>query len=107
MGFSGHQSNPHIGDLRSGQHAPVLLFFQMRQNQSLPIQIQFIRAAVCGKLQAAARLPRFQKKMHLRIVTQRFKMPYSLHRRSNRFLIDDAAGTEFYPNAKTIPDHTL
>ena len=57
----------------------MLFFLQMCQDQPLPVPIQLIFICRSKKLQSASSLSRFQKKMHLCIMTQRLKMPYALY----------------------------
>ena len=83
------------------------LLFQMGQYQALPVPAQLVLAAGRSKLQAAARLSRFQQKVHFRIMAQRLKMPHTLHRIRNGFFIYNAAFSEVHRYIKTFPDHGL
>ena len=77
---SGDQRKFDIRDRRPSQHTGKFFFSQMCKNQSLPVQIQFVLAAFCHKLKAAAPWKRFHFKMHFRIMAQWFKMSHSNHR---------------------------
>ena len=89
MGASGDEGDVHIGQRRAGQHAPVGLFRQMRQDQPLPVQRQRVRRAHGIELQAGAGLCRLHQQMHLGIVPQRLIMPHALDRRGDRLKIND------------------
>ena len=82
----------------------MLFFFQMGEDQALPVPIQLVFTCRCKKLQSASSLPRFQKKMHFRIMTQWFKMAYAFHRCGNGFFIYNISGSEFHSYMKTFPD---
>ena len=104
---SGDQCDLDICDRRTGQHTDMLFFFQMRKDQPLPVPIQKILTAVGIKLNTASPLQRLQKQMHLRIVTQRFKMSDAFHRTCDRLFIDNAALTKRNVLLKPLFDQTL
>ena len=83
------------------------LLFQMGQYQALPVPAQLVLAAGRSKLQAAARLSRFQQEMHFRIMAQRLKMAHAFHRICNGFFIYNAAFSEIHRHVKAFPDHCL
>ena len=97
-----YQSNPHIGEFRPCPYSPVKLFFQMRQNQSLPVPIQNILAATSLKLQPASPLCWLHQQMYFCIMAQRLKMTYPFHCSYNRFLVDDISGVKFHLHSKTF-----
>ena len=107
MGAAGKQGDLQIRDGRSRQHAGMLPFLQMGQHQPLPVPVQFILAAGGSHRQPAARLSRLQQQMHLRIMPQRLKMPHTLHRIRNRFLVYNISGSEGYLHAEAFPDQVL
>ena len=82
----------------------MLFFFQMGEDQALPVPIQLVFTCRCKKLQSASSLPRFQKKMHFRIMTQWFKMSYAFHRCGNGFFIYNISGSEFHCHMEAFPD---
>ena len=94
MRLAGDERKADIGDRRAGQHAPVGLFRQMRQNQPLPVQRQRVRRAHGIELQAGAGLCRLHQQMHLGIVPQRLIMPHALDRRGDRLKIDNIFGVK-------------
>ena len=100
--FSHQQGDFHIRDRRAGQHAPVLLFRHVGQNQALIGAIQHIRGADRVEHQSRARLPRLQQQMHLRIVAQRLKMPHTLHGVPDGFLVEDPPGTQLNIQRKPL-----
>ena len=104
MGTAGKQSDLHIRDRRSRQHAGMLPFLQMGQNQPLPVPVQFVLAAGGSHRQPAARLSRLQQKMHLRIMPQRFKMAHALHGIRNGFLVYNISGPKRNLHAEAFPD---
>ena len=85
----------------------MLPFLQMGQHQPLPVPLQFILAAGGSHRQPAARLSRLQQQMHLRIVSQRLKMPHTLHCIRNRFLVYNISGSKGYLHAEAFPDQVL
>ena len=104
MCSSCHQCDLHIRDLGTCQHTSVAFFFQMCQHQTLPVSFQDILTAGCLELQAAAPLSRLHEKMHLRIVAERFKMPYPFHRLCDGFFVHDTSRSKFHFRAKSFPD---
>ena len=94
--FAGEQSDLYIGQRCAGQHAKVLLFFQMGQHQTLPVFIQHLFPAVGGKLHPAAPGQRLQQQMHLGIVAQRLVVAYAFHGLGDGLLIQNAARTKGY-----------
>ncbi len=107
MGPSGRQCDPQIRDGRTGQHARMLLFFQMGQDQPLPVPIQHILAADRCELQAAPRLSRFQQQMNLRIVPQRFKMSHAFHRIRDCFFVYNVSRPKFHLHMEPFQDQAL
>ena len=61
MRSASEQGNFYIGQRCAGQNAKVLLFFQMGQDQTLPVFIQHLFPAIGGKLHPAAPGQRFQQ----------------------------------------------
>ena len=53
-GPSAEHRDLHIGDGRAGKHAQMLFFFQMGQDESLPVQVKIIGGTQGIKGQAAA-----------------------------------------------------
>ena len=82
----------------------MLFFLQMSQDQPLPVPVQLIFICCSKKLQSASSLSRFQKKMHLRIMTKRFKMSHTFHRCGNGFLIYNISGSELHSHMEAFPD---
>ena len=107
MSTTCHQRDFHICNRRTDKYSPVFLFFQMGQNQSLPVFIQCILTAVCVKLHPTSLLTWFHKKMHFRIMTQWFKVSYPFYWRFNGFLIYDISRTKFHTDTKTFFDQTF
>ena len=54
----------NICNRRTGQYSRVLPFFQMSQNQTLPVTVQHILTACSEKLQTASRFSGFQKQVY-------------------------------------------
>lgn len=52
---------------------------QVCQDQTLPVQVQLVFAAIAGKDKAAALRRRFHQQVYLRIVPQGFEMSYTFH----------------------------
>ena len=94
--FAGKQGDLYIGQRCTGQNAKVLFFFQMGQNQPLPVFVQHLFPAVGGELHPAAPGQRFQQQMHLGIVAQRLVVAYALHGLGNGLLIQNAARAKRY-----------
>ena len=107
MGTPRHQRDLHIRDRRTRQHPLVLLLRQMGQNQPLPVSSQNILAAGGSKLHTAPRLPGFQKKMDLRVMTERFEMPHALHRVRDCLPVDDAPVSEFHRETETFLNYAF
>ena len=107
MRFSRCQSDLDIRDRRTGQHAQMFLFFQMRQDQPLPVSIQHIFTAGSRDLYPAARRSRFQDQVHFRIMAQRLKMSHAFYSIGNGFFIHNAAGAKFHFYAKPVKDQPL
>ena len=104
---SGHKGDAHVGQHRACEHAPVLFFLQMCQDQSLPVTVQDILTALGRKLHAGSSLSRLQQKMYFRIMTQRFKMSDAFHRACDCLFIYDPALSEFYENSVPVFDQSL
>ena len=104
---AGYQCDLHVGDRRACQDTSVLLFLQMGQDQSLPVSGKDILTAVSLKLQTAPRLSRLKQKVYLGIMPQRFKMPYSLYRVGNGFLIHNSSFSKSNLQSKAFPDQYL
>ena len=83
----------------------MFLFDQVRQDQPLPVQVQYILAACCGKRQSTAPLCRFQQKMYLRIVAQWLKMPDTLDSIFDGLSVHDISRTKFHFHVKSVPNH--
>ena len=79
---------------------------QMGKNEPLPVEIQHILAAGCGKGQAAARFSRLQQQVHLRIMPQRLKVAHALHRGLDRLPVYDAAVRKGHFHIEPIPDQS-
>ena len=94
--------NLHIRNRSARQNPRMLFFFQMCQNQTLPVLSQNILAAVCIENESAACFARLHQQMHFRIMPQRFIMSNALDSRLNRFFIKDAAFIKFDKNAETL-----
>ena len=71
----------------SRQHSSVFLFFQMGEDQSLPVPVQHILTAGGKKLHSASLLPWFQKKVNFRIMAQRLEMADTLHGTADRLFV--------------------
>ena len=82
--------------------SPEPLFLQMCQDQSLPVFIQHIFAAVGIKDESGSRLTRFHQKMDFRVVAQRFEMPDALNDLSDRFLIYNISFAKFDLHAESF-----
>ena len=102
-----NQRDLDIRDRRSGQHTYMLLFFQMRKDQPLPVPIQKILTAVSIKQNTTPPLQRLQQQMYFRIVTQRFKMPDAFHWLCNRLFINNTALSKRDCHAKPLFDQAL
>ena len=72
----------------------MLLFRQMRENETLPVEIEFVRRTRAFQLQPAAALQRHEQEMHLGVMAQRLIMPDALHGRGDRFPVENAALAE-------------
>ena len=95
----------HIRDRRTGQHAQVRFFRQMRENQALPVQVEHIGRARSRKLDAAAALCRFKQQMHLGVMPQRLKMADADDRLGDGLAVDDAALVERHVHAEAFRDN--
>ena len=102
VGTACQQRNLHVRDRRACQHPRMGAFLQMGQNQPLPVPVQHVLAAGAGKLQAAARLPRFQQQMHLRIMAQWLEMPDALHSVGDGLLVQDLAVRKLHVQAEPL-----
>ena len=101
------QCNLHIRNRRTGQYSRVFSFFQMSQDQSLPVTVQHILTACSKKLQTASRFSGFQKQVYFCIMTQRFKMAYTFYRLCDCFFIYDISCAKLYCYVETLPDQML
>ena len=97
----------HIRKRTPCEYAPVRLFPQVREDQPLPVPLQYILAAERIKTQAAAVLIRLKEQMDFRIMPERLEMPDALHRRRNGFLINDRTFTKAYCDRETILQRPL
>ena len=102
VGFPCHQRYSHICYGCSQEHPSVFLFFQMSQNQTLPVFIQQILTYGGSELQPAPRFSGLHQKMHFRIMTKGLKMAHTLHRVYNGFLIDNFTGSKLHPDLKSF-----
>ena len=96
MRSSRQKGDLHIRNPGTGQNSSVRLFFQMGQNQALPVPIQHIFAAVRCKLEARSPLSRLQQKVYFRIMPKRFIMPHAFHRLLNCLFIDNLPFSELH-----------
>ena len=96
------EGNFHIRQRRTGQHAHMLLFFQVGQHKALPVLVQHFLAAVGGKLQPAAPGQGFQQQMHLGVVAQGFVVAHALHGLGDGLLIKDAPGAELHVQPEAL-----
>ena len=87
MCLAGCDRNTHICDLRADQHAAMRLFRKMRQDQALPVAIQYILADQRVKDQTAAPRQRFHQQLYFRVVAQRLIMADPQYRLRDRFFI--------------------
>ena len=94
IGLSAEKADMHIRESRTGKYPLEALYCQLRENQVLPVALQRIRNAAVLERDPASRISRLQKKMNLRVMSQRFKVTYALHRTPDGFLIDNAARAE-------------
>ena len=106
MGAARNEGDLHVRQRRTGQHAKVLLFFQMGQHKALPVLVQHFFPAVGGKLHPAAAGQGFQLDMHLRIMAQRLVVAHALHRLRDGLLVQNAAGAELHVQAKALCQQT-
>ncbi len=102
VGPAWDQRNAHICNGRAGQYADVGLLPKMRENQTLPMAVQQVLRAGRAAAQAASTGQGFQKQMHLRIVPQRFEMPYPLHRSGDCLPIHYPARAKVRRHAETL-----
>ena len=58
VGAAGGKDDLHVRNGAAGQHAHVRALIQVRQDQTLPVQVQLVRAAVGAKAQSRAALQR-------------------------------------------------
>ena len=101
------QRQPCIGKLRAGQHAAVALFGQMRQDETLPVHLQFVHRNAALEHEAAPRRQRLHQQMHLRIMSQRLVVAAPDHRLADGLFIYDRARVERHVDAETVRDHGL
>ena len=85
----------------------MLLFFQVGQNQPLPVQIQIVRAAQGIKHKSASPLAGLQQQMYFCIVTQRLKVPHALNRSGDGFLVHHITRAKGYLQFEPVPDLPL
>ena len=94
MSAAGGQRQLHIRNRRAGQNTGMCFFLQVCQNQPLPVAVEDILAARAAENQPAASGQRLQKKMHLRIMAQRLKVPDAFHGGGNGLAVGNAAGID-------------
>ena len=104
MGSAGDQRDLHVRQRRAGEHPQMLLLRQMGQDEPLPVQIQVVLADRGGKLQPAARFPRLQQQMDLRIVAQRLEMAHPLHGGGDGLPVEDAPRAHGDLQIEPLPD---
>ena len=95
MGLAHQERDLHIRNGCADQNTLVGLFFQMGQDQSLPVQIQVIGATSGVKDQSAAPFARLQQQVHLGIMAQRLKMAYTFNGVFYGFFIENSTGIKF------------
>ena len=79
MGPPRQQGDVHVGQRRAGQHAPVLPFQHVGQDQPLPVDGQVVLRALGGHGDPAAPRPRGQKEVDLRVMAEGLVMAGPLH----------------------------
>ena len=104
---TGNKCDLYIRDRRSAQHPQMFFFFQMCQDQTLPVFIQHIFTAIGQKMHSASGFSRLQQQMDFRVMPERFKMSDSLHGISDRFFIYNISGSELHTHTKPFRDHTF
>ena len=90
----------YVGQGRAGEDPQMLLFFQVGENQPLPVPIQHLLPAVGVKLHPAAPGQRFQLQMHFGVVAEGLVMAHALHRLGDGFLIQYTALAELHRKVK-------
>ena len=85
----------------------MLLFFQMRQHQALPVPVQDVLAAVRRILHARTAFTRLQEKVHLRIMPQGFEMPHPFNGIVDGLFIYDIPASKSDQNAEPVFHHFL
>ena len=100
---SGRQGYFHVCDGGSRQYAPVDLFFQMREYQPLPVQVQCVSAAHAVNSKTAARFSGFQQQMNFCIMAQWLIVPHTLHRLGNRLPVENPPRAELHIQIEAIP----
>ena len=107
VGSSGCQGDFQIGDFRSGQNSWMLPLCQMGQDQTLPVLIQHIVAALIVENESAAPLTRFQNQMDFRIVAEGLKVAHPFYFLRNGFLVYNASGAKFGTDAEPLFNHAF
>ena len=87
VGAAGDEGDLHVRQRCAHEDANVLLFFQMRQHEALPVLVQLLFPAVGGELHPAAPGQRLQLQVDLGVVAQRLIMAHALDGLRYRFLI--------------------
>ena len=87
VGTARDEGDLHIGQRGTGQHAEVLLFFEVGQHQPLPVLVQHLFPAVGVELHPAAAGQGFQLEVDFRIVAEGFVVAHALDGLGDRFLI--------------------
>ena len=87
VGAARDEGDLHVRQRCAHEDADVLLFFQMRQHEALPVLVQLLFPAVGGKLHPAAPGQRLQLQVDLGVVAQRLVMAHALDGLRYRLLI--------------------
>ena len=107
MGAAVDERDAQIRHGRAGQHAEMLLFPKVRQDQPLPAARKTVLAAGGFKDQTAAALQGLEQQLHMRIVPERLIVSHALRGRGDRFPVQNRGRTEGDAETEALRDERL
>ena len=84
----------YVGQRAARQHAGMRALGKVRENETLPVEVQLVRRTGGGKLNTAPARGGLEQQMHLGVVAQRLEVPDALDGVGNGLLVNDAALAE-------------
>ena len=97
----------YVGQRAARQHAGMRALGKVRENETLPVEVQLVRRTGGGKLNTAPARGGLEQQMHLGVVAQRLEVPDALDGVGNGLLVNDAALAERDGETEAVGYETL